>query len=134
MVTRRQEAKRKMILTVTPNPSLDLLFSAERLGWDDANRIESPRRRAGGQGINLARAVHALGGETHAVALLGGATGDDLLRMLRAEGIGVDPVAVEGETRTFAGVRERATNRSMLLNSRGPTLPSRDCQSSRSTL
>lgn len=115
-----------MILTVTPNPSLDLLFSAERLVWDDANRIESPRRRAGGQGINLARAVHALGGDTSAVAMLGGPTGADLLRMLGEEGIGLDVVPIEGETRIFAGVRERTTQRSMLLNSRGPKLPERD--------
>ena len=49
-----------MILTVTPNPSLDLLFRAERLVWDDANRIPLPRRRPGGQGINVVRAVRAL--------------------------------------------------------------------------
>ena len=115
-----------MILTVTPNPSLDLLFTAERLVWDDANRIDSPRRRAGGQGINLARAVAALGGETRAIALLGGTTGDDLARMLRGEGLALEVVAVDGETRIFAGVRERTTTRSMLLNSRGPTLPETD--------
>ena len=115
-----------MILTVTPNPSLDLLFTAERLVWDDANRIDSPRRRPGGQGINLARAVAALGGEARGIALLGGATGADLARMLEAEGLPLDVIEVDGETRIFAGVRERATHRSMLLNSRGPTLPESD--------
>lgn len=117
-----------MILTVTPNPSLDLLFSADRLVWDDANRIDSPRRRAGGQGINLARAVAALGGDTRAVALLGGATGADLTRMLRGEGLALDAIGIDGETRIFAGVRERGTSRSMLLNSRGPTLPESDAR------
>ena len=117
-----------MILTVTPNPSLDLLFTAERLVWDDANRIESPRRRPGGQGINLARAVRSLGGDARALALLGGATGADLARLLEAEGMPLDSIEVAGETRTFAGVRERATGRSMLLNSRGPTLPDSDAE------
>ena len=115
-----------MILTVTPNPSLDLLFRADRLVWDDANRIDSPRRRPGGQGINLARAVRALGGETAALALLGGSAGAEIASGLRAEGIDLDAVGVDGETRTFVGVREGSTGRSLLLNSRGPTLPVAD--------
>ena len=115
-----------MILTVTPNPSLDLLFTAERLVWDDANRIASPRRRPGGQGINLARALAALGGETRAIALLGGATGADLARLLEDEGIPLDAIPIDGETRTFVGVRERSSGRSVLLNSLGPALPEAD--------
>jgi fructose-1-phosphate kinase PfkB-like protein len=74
-----------MILTLTPNPSLDLLFSAERLVWEDANRLPAPRRRPGGQGINLARAARELGGQAVAVAPLGGRTrpGRSLRRGLR---------------------------------------------------
>src|SRR5690606_40896404 len=30
-----------VILTLTPNPSLDLLFEAETLRWNDANRVEA---------------------------------------------------------------------------------------------
>jgi predicted alpha/beta-fold hydrolase len=63
-----------LILTVTPNPSLDLLYRASTLVWDDANRIPEPRRRPGGQGINVARAVRSLGGEAAAVTMLGGAS------------------------------------------------------------
>ena len=49
------------IVTLTPNPSIDLLFQTTRLVWDDANRVESPRRRAGGQGVNVVRALRELG-------------------------------------------------------------------------
>lgn len=115
-----------MILTVTPNPSIDLLFTADRLVWDDANRLDSPRRRAGGQGINLARAVRALGGDARAVALLGGTTGEELARMLAAEGIDLDVVPIAGKTRVFVGVRESTTGRSLLLNARGPKLDAAD--------
>ena len=114
-----------MILTVTPNPSIDLLFSATHLVWDDANRIESPRRRAGGQGINLTRAAHVLGGQSMAVALLGGRTGADLQALLELDRIPCEAVAIEAETRTFVAVRESATGRSLLLNSRGPHLEQR---------
>lgn len=111
-----------MILTLTPNPSVDLLFDAARLLWDDANRIGMPRRRAGGQGINVARAARVLGGEAAAVAPLGGAAGAELTSMLAAEGLPLHAVAIEGETRVFVGAREHVSGRSLLLNPRGPEL------------
>lgn len=111
-----------MLITLTPNPSLDLLFTADRLVWDDANRLESPRRRAGGQGINVARAGRALGAPVLAVAPLGGAVGRELSEMLAAEGTPLRAVPIEGETRVFVGVAERMERRSLLLNPRGPLL------------
>ena len=111
-----------MIVTLTPNPSLDLLFGAERLVWDDANRIPMPRRRPGGQGINLVRAVRTLAPDVpvRAVAPLGGPVGDELRAMLDAEGTPLTAVSIAGETRVFVGVRESETGRSLLLNPRGP--------------
>jgi 1-phosphofructokinase family hexose kinase len=112
-----------VILTVTPNPSLDLLFETGRLVWDDANRLDAPRRRPGGQGINLTRAARALGGSSVAVALLGGAVGDELEHMLSAESTPLVRIDIDGETRLFVGARESETGRSLLLNPRGPTIP-----------
>src|SRR5262245_24115154 len=111
-----------LILTITPNPSLDLLFESEQLVWDDANRLESPRVRPGGQGINLTRAVRALGGSSVAVALLGGRIGDDIERFLSSEHTPYERIHFTGETRVFVGARETATGRSMLLNPRGPRI------------
>jgi 1-phosphofructokinase/6-phosphofructokinase 2 len=108
-----------MILTVTPNPSLDLLFTADRLVWDDANRLADPRRRPGGQGINVARAVRVLGGDALAVALLGGCTGDEIRATLRAEGTPLRAVPASAETRLFIGVHQQTDGRSLLLNARG---------------
>jgi 1-phosphofructokinase family hexose kinase len=111
---------RPLILTVTPNPSLDLLFEVDRLVWDDANRMDEPRRRPGGQGINVARAVTVLGGRSLAVALLGGSTGDHIAAVLEAEGTPLRHVHCRGETRTFVAVRELQTAHNLLLNARGP--------------
>lgn len=113
-----------MIVTLTPNPSLDLLFTAERLVWDDANRIPMPRRRPGGQGINLVRAVRTLAPDApaRAIAPLGGPVGRELREMLDAEGTPLTAVPIAGETRVFVGVRESETGRSMLLNPRGPAI------------
>lgn len=113
-------AESPLVVTVTPNPSVDLLFQAERLVWDDANRLPEPRRRAGGQGFNVARAVRVLGGHALPVALLGGVTGGELSAMLAAEGQPVHAVPIDGETRVFVASREQSTGRSLLLNPRGP--------------
>ena len=110
------------IVTLTPNPSIDLLFETTRLVWDDANRVESPRRRAGGQGVNVVRAARELGGEALAVVPLGGAPGRELRELLQGEDTALREVAIAGETRVFCGVRETETGRSMLINPRGPML------------
>ncbi len=111
-----------MIVTLTPNPSLDLLFTADRLVWDDANRVAMPRRRPGGQGINVVRAARALdpGADVRAIAPLGGAIGREMEALLAAEGTPLRAVPGPGETRIFVGVREEAEDRSLLLNPRGP--------------
>ena len=114
-----------LVLTVTPNPSIDLLFEAERLVWDDANRTASPRRRVGGQGINVVRALRALGGEGVSVALLGGPVGAEIEALLQAAGHPLIRVDAEGDTRVFVAARERSTGRSLLLNPRGPDSTSR---------
>ncbi len=108
-----------MIVTLTPNPSLDILFQADRLIWDDANRLAAPRRRPGGQGINVARAVRELGGHALAVAPLGGSIGAMLRDMLDRERSPLQIVEIAGETRLFVGVREGGTGHSLLLNPRG---------------
>ncbi len=110
------------IATLTPNPSIDLLFEAETLVWDDANRVDAPRRRAGGQGVNVVRAARALGGEAVAIVPLGGAAGRELRELLEGEGTPVRVVPIAGDTRVFCGLRETATGRSLLVNPRGPTL------------
>ncbi|MEX2609970.1 MAG: PfkB family carbohydrate kinase, partial [Gemmatimonadota bacterium] len=107
------------LITVTPNPSLDLLFTAPRLAWDDANRMAAPRRRPGGQGVNVVRAGVVLGLRGLAVAPLGGGVGRELAETLAAEGTPHVAVPVANETRLFVGVREMETGRNLLLNPRG---------------
>jgi 1-phosphofructokinase family hexose kinase len=114
-----------LVLTITPNPSIDLLFEAEQLVWEDANRMAMPRRRVGGQGINMVRALGALGGNGAAIALLGGPAGQEAEDLVRAEGHRLIRIEAEGDTRVFVATRERATGRSLLLNPRGPPSTSR---------
>ena len=89
-----------MIIAVAPNPSIDkaLLIPGFRLGV-----IHRPERLvavAGGKGLNVARAIHRLGGEVHACALLAGHSGRWIADQLRQEGIPAEFAWTDGETRT----------------------------------
>ncbi|HSM37681.1 MAG TPA: PfkB family carbohydrate kinase [Longimicrobiales bacterium] len=118
------------ILTITPNPSLDLLFASDGLVWNDANRIANPRIRPGGQGINLARAARALGADALAVAPLGGVFGAVVRDALSGEGI-LRAVEIAGATRVFVEARDPGAG-SLPLNPRGPTLTPREADALRS--
>jgi 1-phosphofructokinase family hexose kinase len=115
-----------VILTVTPNPSIDLLHETEKLVWDDANRVETPRRRAGGQGINLTRAARVLGHDSIAVAFFGGNSGKELQSLLEKDEVNYVAIPIAGDTRVFVAVRETSSGRAMLINPRGPVLGDRE--------
>ena len=76
-----------MILTVTPNPSLDRTY--EIPGSPAATCSGPPRDRVdpGGKGVNVSRALAAAGHRTVAVLPLGGAEGALLAALLGEQGI-----------------------------------------------
>ncbi|MBN1149086.1 MAG: 1-phosphofructokinase family hexose kinase [Anaerolineales bacterium] len=93
-----------MILTVTPNPSIDrqILAAGFRLG-----AIHRPQRvvsLAGGKGLNVARAIKRLGGEVHACALLCGHNGRWIEEQLAQEGIPLSAAWSDGETRLCTSI------------------------------
>jgi 1-phosphofructokinase len=76
-----------MIITVTPNPSLDRTLAVERLERGEVLRSKARRVEPGGKGINVARALHAHGHEVLAVMPCGGGEGEQLVELLTAEGL-----------------------------------------------
>ncbi|PFG33953.1 1-phosphofructokinase family hexose kinase [Sanguibacter antarcticus] len=88
-----------MIITVTPNPSLDRTFEADSIVLGHINRAHSTHVDAGGKGINVTRALAANGVPSIAVFPAGGADGARLVDELRALSIQVRPVTIDGETR-----------------------------------
>ena len=60
-----------MVVTVTLNPAVDVTARADRLRPGETNRLTESVVNAGGKGVNAARAVLALGGETLAVGFAG---------------------------------------------------------------
>ncbi|WP_128375215.1 1-phosphofructokinase [Streptomyces cavernae] len=95
-----------MILTVTPNPSLDRTYEVPSLDRGELIRATGERMDPGGKGVNVSRAVAAAGQRTLAVLPLGGAPGALVADLLDAQGIEVAPVPIAGATRSNIAVAE----------------------------
>ncbi|MEV6245766.1 1-phosphofructokinase [Streptomyces sp. NPDC051742] len=95
-----------MILTVTPNPSLDRTYEVPALERGEVLRAGAERVDPGGKGVNVSRAVAAAGHRTVAVVPLGGAPGALVAQLLAAQGIEVAPVPVAGHTRSNIALAE----------------------------
>ncbi|MFE0173768.1 1-phosphofructokinase [Streptomyces sp. NPDC059002] len=95
-----------MILTVTPNPSLDRTYEVPSLDRGEVVRATGDRMDPGGKGVNVSRAVAAAGVRTVAVLPLGGAPGALVAQLLDEQGIEAAPVSVAGQTRSNIAVAE----------------------------
>jgi len=97
------------ILTITVNPALDLSTEAPAVIPDRKLRCSAPRIQPGGGGVNVSRAIHALGGTSHPLIAYGGHTGEMLVDKLRAEGLAPESLGVTHTTRQSVTVRDAAT-------------------------
>ncbi|WP_435283030.1 1-phosphofructokinase [Streptomyces koelreuteriae] len=110
-----------MILTVTPNPSLDRTYEVPSLDRGEVIRATGERMDPGGKGVNVSRAVAAAGQRTVAVLPLGGAPGALVADLLDKQGIEVAPVPVAGATRSNIALAE-ADGVLTKINAPGPEL------------
>ncbi|MBT2545432.1 1-phosphofructokinase [Streptomyces sp. ISL-44] len=110
-----------MILTVTPNPSLDRTYEVPSLERGEVLRATGDRVDPGGKGVNVSRAVAAAGVRTTAVLPLGGAPGTLLAELLVAQGVDVTAVTITGETRANISLAEPDGTLTK-INAAGPEL------------
>ncbi|MFJ9555775.1 1-phosphofructokinase [Nocardiopsis sp. NPDC101807] len=108
-----------MILTLTPNPSVDHTLEVERLIRGEVLRVSATRAQAGGKGVNVARALRVAGVPTRAVLPVGGGGGAELVTLLGDLPCVTVPIA--GETRANVAVTE-TDGTTTKLNAPGPTL------------
>jgi 6-phosphofructokinase 2 len=96
------------IVTLTLNPALDMATAVPRLCPNDKLRCNPPVYSPGGGGINVARALHRLGGEVLALFPFGGSTGENLVDLIKAEGVACEVVPVAGWTRECINLTNQA--------------------------
>ncbi|HLZ01096.1 MAG TPA: 1-phosphofructokinase family hexose kinase [Bradyrhizobium sp.] len=110
------------IVTITPNPAVDVSTSVERIVPVYKLRGTSQQRDPGGGGINVARVIKRLGGDVTAIYPIGGATGDLLRRLLDKEGVPNQTFSITEETREDFFVNETSTGRPFRFILPGPSL------------
>ncbi len=108
------------IVTLTLNPALDMSTEVAHLVPDEKLRCADPVLDPGGGGLNVSRAVMALGGESLALVALGGLTGDRLAGLIRNEGVPFLAMTAPGETRQSLTVTEKATGHQYRFMLPGP--------------
>jgi fructose-1-phosphate kinase PfkB-like protein len=76
-----------VIVTVTLNTTLDLLYEVEGVAWDGINQVRAPSYRAAGRGVTVARVLHTFGHEVVAGGFAGGGTGELIKADLARSGV-----------------------------------------------
>lgn len=110
-----------MILTVTPNPSVDRTAFLDHLTLGAVNRAGRSWSEPSGKGVNVAMALASHGVAAHAVLPTGGATGDQLRQMLRDAGLSATYVAIGGAIRSNISLTQ-ADGTVTKVNESGPQL------------
>jgi len=94
-----------MIVTVTPNPSIDRTVTLPaQLVRGAVHRVQSVSTEPGGKGVNVARALTLAGLDT--VAVLPAGERDPILSALLSYGVPFDAVPIDGAVRTNLTITE----------------------------
>jgi 6-phosphofructokinase 2 len=110
------------IATITLNPAIDKSCAVNRVTVDKKLRCSAPRREAGGGGINVSKALLALGRGAHTLWSRGGHTGEHLAWLLEEAGLSQVPVSVSGTTRENLVVYEESSSEQFRFGMPGPEL------------
>jgi 1-phosphofructokinase family hexose kinase len=111
-----------MIITVTLNAAIDKSLSVPNFRLGRRHRTVEQRTMAGGKGVNIARALKALGQPVIATGMAGGATGTRIVEQLTEESILNDFVRIREESRTNTSVLDPTDGRQTEVNERGPAV------------
>ncbi|MGZ4781300.1 MAG: 1-phosphofructokinase [Oryzihumus sp.] len=117
-----------MIVTLTPNPSIDRTVSISHLERGEVHRATASRVDPGGKGVNVSRALAAHGLHSVAVLPAGGAEGALLERLLTSTGVEVLPVPIGGSVRANVALVE-PDGTTTKVNEPGPTLTTAELSS-----
>ena len=110
-----------MIVTLTPNPSIDRAVFIDALRRGEVHRGGPGRIDPGGKGVNVSRALAAQSADTVAVLPIGGPEGHLLEELLDAAGVAHASVPVHGTVRMNISVLE-PDGTTTKLNEPGPDL------------
>ena len=111
-----------MIITVTLNAAIDKTLAVPNFRIGRRHRAVEQTSMAGGKGVNVARALKALGQPVIATGVAGGPTGTRIIEQLTEEAILNDFVRIREESRTSTAVVDDTTGEQTEINERGPAV------------
>ena len=109
-----------MIITVTLNAAIDKTLAVPNFRLGRRHRAVEQTAMAGGKGVNVARALRALGQPVIATGIAGGPTGTRIVEHLTEEGILNDFVRIREESRTSTAVVDPTSGDQTEINEHGP--------------
>ena len=109
-----------MIITVTLNAAIDKTLAVPNFRLSRRHRAVEQTAMAGGKGVNVARALRALGQPVIATGVAGGPTGTRIVEHLTEEGILNDFVRIREESRTSTAVVDPTSGEQTEINEHGP--------------
>lgn len=114
------------LVTLTLNPALDIACSADVVRPTHKIRTSDEHLDPGGGGVNVARVLHALNGDTLAVMMAGGVTGALIEERLDKAGVPRLTVPIHGSSRICLTVLERSTGLEYRFVPEGPSVNRHD--------
>jgi hypothetical protein len=112
----------RRIVTLTPNPALDITLHVEGVRLGETHRVPTGANRAGGKGLNVARVAHQQGHAVLAIAPAGGATGQQFAAELASSGVPHRLVSVKAETRRTVALVDTSADQTTIFNESGSPL------------
>lgn len=109
-----------MIITVTLNAAIDRTLAVPSFTLGRRHRAVEQASMAGGKGVNVARALKALGRPVIATGFAGGHTGTRIIEQLTDEAILCDFVRIRDESRMSTAVVDPTSGQQTEINERGP--------------
>ncbi|AYY11684.1 1-phosphofructokinase [Actinobacteria bacterium YIM 96077] len=110
------------VVTVTPNPALDITYTVDELHPGQTHRVRTTASRPGGKGLNVARVLDALGVSVAVTGIAGGAEGAALRERAGAHGLRDTFITAELDTRRTVTVVDDATGTATSFNEPGPAV------------
>jgi 1-phosphofructokinase family hexose kinase len=111
-----------MIITVTLNAAIDKTLAVPNFRLGRRHRAVEQTSMAGGKGVNVARALKALGQPVIATGVAGGPTGTRIIEQLTDEAILNDFVRIREESRMSTAVVDPTSGEQTEINERGPSV------------
>lgn len=118
----------KPIVTLTLNPAIDSFCVADEVVPVRKVRTRDEHYQPGGGGVNVARVIAELGGETVALYMAGGLTGQAYEGMVEALGIAAVRVPIQETTRVSHVVLELSTGQEYRFTPEGPEVTEAEWQ------